>query len=104
MAKLFPKKQQLISSDLADGEMVAIHKVKILTSTSDHLELPGTALDVAFLQSTKTTSDPSFYLTDSDTQLNIDGATVGTEYVVVSRHAGYTNWMAGDNVDPTRPK
>ena len=103
MAKLFPKKQQLISSDLADGDMVAITRVKILT-TNDNVDLPGTAIDAALLQSTKTASDPTFYLYDNDSQLNIDGATAGTEFVVVSRHAGNTNYLPGENTEPNRPR
>ena len=104
MGKLFPKKQQIISSDLADGDTVAITRVKIGSATSDFIDLPGVAKDVALLHTSKATSDPSFYLTDNDTQLNIDGATVGTEYVVLSRHAGNTNYMPGDNFEPNRPK
>jgi len=103
MAKLFPYKQQLISSDLADGQTIAISRVKSISATSDHVELPGVAQDVAFLHAAKATADPSFYLTDGDTQLNIDGATAGTDFVIVSRHAGNTNYMTGPNFDPNRP-
>src|SRR5258708_2766943 len=101
--KLYPKKQQIISSDLADGDNVALSRVKIVTS-DDFLDLPGVAIDVAFLESSLTASDPTFYMSNSNTRVNLGNATVNTEYIVVSRHAGLTNYAPGDNTDPTRPK
>ena len=103
MPKIYPKKHQIVSSNLADGENVGIFRINIVSST-DVVELGAVASDVAFLHTSKATSDPTFYLTDNDTKLNIDGATVGTEYVVVSRHRNFTNYAAGNNLDPNRPK
>lgn len=94
MAKLFPSKQTVV--DHADGVTVILSNVKILGSTSDHLELPN-ASDAGFLHAARGTSDPSFYLTTSGNQIAIDGATVGTEYTVVSRHDGQINFARGTN-------
>jgi hypothetical protein len=94
MAKLFPSKQTVV--DHANGMTVILSNVKILTATSDHLDLPN-AVDAGFLLAARTDSDPSFYLTTSGNQLAIDGATVGTEYTVVSRHDGQINFARGAN-------
>ena len=97
MAKLFPTRQTFVDEKLSNGEQVVVTRVKIV-SASDNVELP-TALDAQLLQSTRTTSDPTFYFTDGNTSFNIDGATVGSEQVVVSRHAGMLNYDPGDNPD-----
>ncbi len=94
MAKLFPSKQTVV--DHSAGRTVILSSVKILTSTSDHLELPN-AVDAGFLHSSRETSDPTFYLTTKGNQLAIDSATVGTEYLVVSRHDGQINFARGTN-------
>jgi len=94
MAKLFPSRQTVV--DHIDNTTVIISNVKILTATSDHLELPN-AVDAGFLHSTRGASDPTFYLTTNGNQLAIDSATVGTEYVVVSRHDGQINFARGTN-------
>jgi hypothetical protein len=65
----------------------------ILTATSDHLQLPTTT-DVQLLTSAYRTADPTFYLTSDHNNVAIDGATVGTEYIVVSRHDGMINYKA----------
>lgn len=95
MAKLFPTRQTVVDEKLSNGEQIIISRVTIL-STADHLELP-IAFDVALLQTDRTTADPTFYLTDNNTKLSIDGATVGAEHVVVSRHGGIINHDPGDN-------
>lgn len=94
MAKLFPSKQTVV--DQLTGKTIIISDVKILTSTSDHLELPN-AVDAGFLHAARGTADPTFYLTTQGNQLAIDGATVGTEYTVVSRHDGQINFARGTN-------
>jgi hypothetical protein len=94
MAKLFPSKQTVV--DHAQGQTVIISNVRVLTSTSDHLELPN-AVDAGFLHAARGTSDPTFYLTTNGNQLAIDSATVGTEYTVVSRHDGQVNFARGTN-------
>ena len=94
MAKLFPSKQTVV--DHSNGMTVILTDVKILGSTSDHVELPN-AVDAGFLHSSRGTSDPTFYLTTSGNQLAIDSATVGTEYTVVSRHDGQINFARGTN-------
>jgi hypothetical protein len=91
MAKLFPSKQTFV--DRGNGTQVLISDVKILTATSDHLQVP-TATDVQLLTSAYRTSDPTFYLTSDANNVAIDGATVGTEYIVVSRHDGMINTKA----------
>ncbi len=93
MAKLFPSKQQWV--DQHNGTQVLVSKVKILTTGSDHLELPN-AVDAALLQAARTTADPTFYLIQDRTQIAIDGATVGTEYTVVSSHTVGINYYRGD--------
>jgi hypothetical protein len=91
MAKLFPSKQTFV--DLGNGTQILVSPVKILTATSDHLQIPG-ASDVQILQNTYRGSDPTFYLTSDTNNVAIDGATVGTEYIVVSRHTGMVNHKA----------
>jgi hypothetical protein len=94
MAKLFPSKQTVV--DHSAGMTILISNVKVLTSTSDHLDLPN-AVDAGFLHGTRGASDPGFYLTTSGNQIAIDGATVGTDYTVVSRHEGQLNFARGAN-------
>jgi len=100
MAKLYPFKQTFVDEKLSNGEQVVVTRVKIVNATSDFVSLPN-ALDAQILQTTRTASDPTFYLSGDGTIFNIDGATVGTEYVVVSRHAGMINYAKGDNPSGT---
>jgi hypothetical protein len=88
MAKLFPSKQTFV--DAGNGRQVLVSNVKITSSTSDHLDVP-TAVDAQILNSAYRTADPTFYLTSDTNQVAIDGATVGTEYIVVTRHEGMIN-------------
>jgi hypothetical protein len=90
MAKLFPSKQTFV--DRGNGVQLLVSSVKILSS-SDHLEVPG-ASDTQLIQSTYRGTDPTFYLTSDTNNVAIDGATVGTEYEVVTRHAGMVNFKA----------
>jgi hypothetical protein len=100
MAQLFPSKQTFV--DLKDDTQVLVSTVKILTTTSDHLELPN-AVDVAVITPSGAT-DPAFYLVHPDgATLAIDGATVGQEYTVVSNHVGSTNFFPG-RATPAVPK
>lgn len=97
MAKLFPFKQQW--TDTRDGDIYGITKVKIVSST-DHVEIANAA-DAALLQTDRTTSDPTFYLTGGGStsrnrQINIDGATVGSTQVIASRHIGKINIQVED--------
>lgn len=100
MAKLFPSKQVFV--DLNDNVQVLCTTVKIVNATSDHVELPN-ADDAQLLQADRTTSDPTFYLTTQGLNFAIDGATIGTEYIVVSRHSGGVNWDRGDNITGETP-
>jgi hypothetical protein len=94
MARLFPSKQTVV--DQPNSRQVIITTVTGLTTTSDHVELPN-AVDAALLQSARTTADPTFYLATNGRSFAIDGATVGTEYVIVSRHEGSLNFGRGKN-------
>ena len=94
MSKLFPSKQTVV--DHEGSTTVILSNVKILTSTSDHLDLPN-AVDAGFLHTSRGTSDPSFYLTSQGNQIAIDSATVGTEYLITSRHEGQINFARGGN-------
>ena len=94
MAELFPSKQ--VFTELNDNVQVLSSTVKILSTGSDHLPLPN-ADDAALLQAARDTSDPTFYLTSEGLQFAIDGATIGTEYIVVSRHSGSINYDRGTN-------
>ncbi len=108
--KLFPTKETFV--DLRDETQVLISTVKIKSSTSDHVELPN-AVDAKLISASSSTTDPSFYLFDATrsggsyaqggTALAIDGATVGTEYIVVSSHAGGINSYPG-RATPDVPK
>lgn len=94
MAKIFPSLQSFI--DTRDGNQYFVTKIKVLSATSDHVELPPMT-DLAFLHTSLTASDPTFYVTgNNSTQLNIDSATAGTEYVVVTRHQNFVNFGADD--------
>jgi hypothetical protein len=100
MAKLFPSKQKFV--DLRDDTQVLVSTVKILSSTSDHLELPN-AVDAQVLTASGAT-DPTFYMVHPDgATLAIDGATVGKEYIVVSNHVGGINSYPG-RATPADPK
>ena len=101
MAKLFPSKQTFV--DVTDTQSVLVSEVTILTSTSDHLELPN-AVDAEVLQESSLTANPTFYLSVRGTSLAIDGATVGTKYVVVSNHLGGVNAYPGTAVLPDLPR
>ena len=94
MAKLFPSKQTVV--DQPNSRQIIVTTVTTVNATSDHVDLPN-AVDAALLQSARTTSDPTFYLTTTGNQFAIDGATVGTEYVIVSRHEGQLNFSRGKN-------
>ena len=100
MAKLFPSNQTFV--DLADNVQVLCSTIKILTTGSDHLELPN-ADDAQLLQSDRTTSDPTFYLTTQGLSVAIDGATIGDTYIVVSRHSGTVNFDRGTNPTGENP-
>ncbi len=97
MAKLFPTRQTFVDEKV-DGEQIVITRVTIVNATSDHVEIP-TASDAALLHLSRTTSDPTFYLTGRSTVFNIDGGTVGDKHVVVSRHQGMLNFDKGDQAD-----
>ena len=93
MSRLFPQKQQFV--DLRDGDIVQICKVILIDQGSgefDFFALDG-ASDVALLQTSRTTADPTFYLTQG--VLNIEGGTAGAEHLVVSRHGNQINFKAG---------
>lgn len=94
MAKLFPSKQTFV--DQRDGIQVLVTSVKLVSTGSDHVELPN-ASDAALLQAAVGTADPTFYLTGGGASLAIDGGTIGTEYIVVSRHDGGINFFRGGN-------
>lgn len=98
MAKLFPSKQTVV--DQPSSRQIIITTVKAVSTGSDHVDLPN-AVDAALLHSARTTSDPTFYLTTKGNQIAIDGATVGTEYVIVSRHEGQLNFNRGKNTPNT---
>ncbi len=84
MAKIYPDLQQFL--DLRDGTQVGITKITILTTGSDHVELPPIT-DLAFLQADTATADPAFYLSGNNkTQVNIDSSTAGTKMTVVTSH------------------
>lgn len=91
MAKLFPSKQTFV--DRGNGTQVLVSDVTIISSTSDHLELP-TASDVRLLQTTFRGTLPTFYLTSDTNNVAIDGATIGDKFIVVSRHDGMVNFKA----------
>ena len=92
MAKLYPSRQDF--HDLRDRTTIGVTRVKILSTTTDNVFLPN-AVDAAILQTSDRTSDPAFYLFDRNT-FSIDSATVGTEYVIVSRHEGMINFGSGE--------
>ena len=95
MAKIFPSKQYFF--DLIDQTIIGVTRFNILTATSDHMDFPDVS-DIQFLHGDRTTSDPTFYMDSNKNTLNIDGATAGTEYIVVSRHEGSINYGPGKGV------
>ena len=93
MAQLFPSKQDFV--DRRDGDTIGITNVTIVSATSDHLNIANVA-DAAFLHEDKTTADPTFYITGGNDQIAIDGATAGTDYIIVTRHRGQINFAGTD--------
>jgi hypothetical protein len=96
MAKLFPTRQTFVDEKLSNGEQIVVTRVTLVSSSSDFVSIPR-ADDAGLLHSSRTTADPTFYLTGAGTVFNIDGGTVGAEHVVVSRHSGMLNYDKGDN-------
>lgn len=99
MSKLFPKRQTFVDEKLSNGEQIVVTRVT-LVSSADFVSIP-TALDAAVLLTTRTASDPTFYLSGRNTVFNIDGGSAGDEHVIVSRHAGMINFDKGDQGDLT---
>lgn len=96
--KMFPHRQTFVDEKLSNGEQIVVTRVKIIDATTSYVELPS-ASDAALLQTSRTTADPTFYLSNRSTRFNIDGGTVGDEHVVVSRHQGMLNFDKGDQGD-----
>jgi hypothetical protein len=92
MAKLFPSKQ--VSLDQGNGTTIVVSKVTVITSAHDFIELP-TYTDAVNLNPATDTGDPTFYLAGGDRCVGWLGATVGTEYTVVSKHTGIVNFAPG---------
>lgn len=93
MSKLIPLGQQFV--DTRNGEQIGITRIKAATSTSDYVVLPNPIKDARVLGNTEAESNAlGFYLGGGAKAniMNIDNATVGTEYVVVSRHGGMVNY------------
>lgn len=75
-----------------DGEKVSLTSIVITDATSTYLPLPakvptgGARVLLATSQSL-----PTFYLQggQESSQVNIDGATLGTEYLVAARHSAF---------------
>ena len=88
MAKLYPSKQTFV--DIGNGVQILVSPVKILTSSSDHLDVAG-ADDVSLLKGSYRDTTPTFYLSSDKNVVAIDGATVGTEYTILTRHSGMVN-------------
>lgn len=105
---MFPKSEQYIA--LPDGEMVGIIKVRIVDQTTQSVKIRDGVLDAAILQGSNLSVDPLFYLADRESRVDIDKVSaasplvIGTEYVVVTRHAAYRGTDAGTNTEPTRPQ
>jgi hypothetical protein len=96
MSKLFPIHHEIVRDDTRN-ESFTINRVRINNSTSNFVNLGYEASDAALLQQDRTTADPTFYLSNRNTIVNIDGATVGSEQVIVARHRGSTiNFNRGD--------
>ncbi len=93
MAQMFPTLQQFIDLKNTGIDSIGITEVQILTS-SDHVFLPNIA-DAQLLQTDRTTADPTFYISSDQNSFNIDGATVGSVFLIVSRHQGQINLGRG---------
>jgi len=100
MAELFPSKQTFV--DQRDGVQILVSNVTTIDTTTDHVKLPN-ASDAQILQAARTTADPTFYLSSGGAQFNIDGATAGTNYIIVSRHDGGINYYRG-TADANNPR
>lgn len=100
MAQLFPSQQ--ISVDQGDGTTIVVSKVIVKTVADDFIELP-TYVDAVNLNPLAATGNPSFYLAGGDRSVGWNAATVGTEYTVVSKHAGIVNFAPG-GASATSPK
>ena len=92
MAKVIPLGQSFF--DLKSGEQIGISRVRMATS-ADHVQLPAPCFDAAVLGATEAESNAlRFYLGGGSKSnvFNIDGASAGQEFVVVSRHGNFVNY------------
>ena len=93
MGKIIPVGQTFV--DLRDGEQVGVTRFKATSATHDYLVLPNPIKDAKVLGNTEAESAAlGFYLGGGSKAniLNVDNATVGTEYIAVSRHGGMINY------------
>ena len=79
------------------GSSVGVHKVEINNATSNHLPMGGGLVDARVMPETRGTALPTFYIGGAGNKhhVAIDGATVGTRWMVVSYHKGTVN--SGDD-------
>lgn len=87
MPKLFPTFQEFM--DLRDGTKVGVTRVT-MKSTSDYVIIPN-AYDATGLQITGTNA-ANFYLNPNKNNVQIDSATAGDEFIILSVHKGQVNY------------
>ena len=91
MSKLFPTYQEFM--DLRNGTKVGVTRV-VTKSTTDYVIIPN-AYSATALQVTGTNT-ADFYLGPNTNNFQIDSATAGDEFIVLSVHKGSMNYMPED--------
>jgi len=88
MAQLKVIFQEFVNSPGMKKDTIGLHRVEIMSTTSDHLVLPKNLIDVQMLSETKNAALPTFYQygTSNSDRVAIDGGTVGNQYWIVSKH------------------
>ena len=88
--KSFPDFQQFVrrpSTGSSNAKFIGITEFRITDSGTTYVVLPQNTNRVRILESSRTATAVGFYLSGTvDTIVNVDGQTVGTSIVMVSRH------------------
>lgn len=93
MAKINVDFQTYFGHPALKQETVGVHRVTINNATTNHLQTMGNLTHADVWPANRTDSVPTFYIGgagDTDA-VNIDGATIGTKYTVVTRHVSNVN-------------
>jgi len=79
--------------DTVENITVGVHRIRLMSSTSDHLRVSKNLEDVRFLSETENAAVPTFYQygTPNGDRVAIDGGTVGSDHWVITKHRSISN-------------